>query len=121
LARGSDSTTSADLPSDEDIRKDLDDLKKKFFLELTAKQQGDQGHYNMILKSLNSATLESEQSVDRQEVGEVLSVWDATMTWLEGEQESASTMTRPLSARSVAVGSAAVALAAGSFFGGSLW
>lgn len=116
LARGSDSTSSADLLSDKDIRKDLDDLKAKFKFELARKQQGDQGHYNMILKSLNSATLESEQSVDRQKVGEVLSVWDATMAWLEGEQESASTMTRPSSATSVVLGSAAVGVAAGFFF-----
>jgi hypothetical protein len=106
LTRGSDDIASAGLPSDQEVRDILNDLKARYLSHLTTNQTGDEGHYNMILESLNTAILESEQSVDRQKVGAFLSEWDATVAWLEGEQELGSTMTRPLSAISVALGTA---------------
>jgi hypothetical protein len=114
LARGSDGTASAGLPSDQEVRDILNDLRARYLLHSTTHQTGDEGHYNMILESLDAVTLESEQSVDRQKVGAFLSEWNATVAWLEGEQESGSTMTRPLSAISVGLG-AAVGLVGGSF------
>lgn len=112
LARASDSTTSADLPSDKEVRDNLNKLKVEYLSELGPNQSGDEGHYKMILESLDAAILEAK-------VAEFLSKWDATVAWLEGEQESGSTETRPLSATYIVWGSAAVGLAAGSFFGGS--
>ena len=114
LARGSYGTASAGLPYDQEARDILNDLKARYLLHLTTNQTGDEGHYNMILESLNTAILESEQSVDRQKVGDFLSEWDKTVAWLDGEQESGSTMRRPLSAISVGLG-AAVGLVGGSF------
>jgi hypothetical protein len=114
LARGSNGTASAGLPSCQEVRDYLNDLQARYLLHLTTNKTGDGRHYNMILESLDAVILESEQSVDRQKVGEFLSEWDATVAWLEGEQESGSTMTRPSSAISVVLVTAA-GLVAGSF------